>query len=117
MKTWGQSILAIAMLIGMAAGAAPSVDGEIIRIPVPALSEERRKMMVKRVADITENGKTAIRQIRRETNDSVKALEKEHKISEDQMHTSLDEIQTITDEYVEKMDKMKDSKEKELMTI
>ncbi len=98
-------------------GLNPSNDGEIIRIPVPALNEERRKLMVKHIAEITENGKTALRNIRRDSNDKLKELEKKHSISEDQLHTSLDEVQEITDDKIKKLESLKESKEKELMTI
>ncbi len=98
-------------------GLNPVNDGEIIRIPVPALNEERRKKMVKQIAQLSENGKTAIRHIRRDTNDKLKALESDHSISEDQLHTSLDEVQEMTDENIKKLDVIKELKEKELMTV
>jgi ribosome recycling factor len=93
----------------------PSNDGEIIRLPIPPLSEERRKALVKRVGEIMEQGKTALRNIRRETNDAVKALQKEKKISEDQMHTSLNEIQEMLDERVKKLEEIHEAKEKEIL--
>ncbi|UCF81162.1 MAG: ribosome recycling factor [Acidobacteriota bacterium] len=93
----------------------PSNDGEIIRLPIPPLSEERRKALVKRVGEIMEQGKTALRNIRREANDAVKALQKEKKISEDQMHTSLNEIQEMLDERVKKLEEIHEAKEKEIL--
>ncbi len=93
----------------------PSNDGEIIRLPIPPLSEERRKTLVKRVGEIMEQGKTALRNIRRETNDAVKILQKEKKISEDQMHASLKEIQGMLDNRVKKLEEIHEAKEKEIL--
>ena len=93
----------------------PSNDGEVIRLPIPPLSEERRKALVKRVGEIMEQGKTALRNIRREINDAVKALQKEKKISEDQMHASLKEIQETLNERTKKLEEIQKAKEKEIL--
>jgi len=96
-------------------GINPINDGNIIRIPIPALTEERRKELVKLVKRFGEEGKIAIRNIRREANELLKNLEKEGKISEDNCKRSLDNIQELTDDYIEKIDKMLERKEKDVL--
>jgi ribosome recycling factor len=96
-------------------GLTPSNDGSIIRITVPQLTEERRKEYVKQAHKIGENAKNTIRGIRRDINDNLKKLEKSKEISQDQMHTSMDEIQKITDAEVAKVDKLVKEKESEIL--
>ncbi len=98
-------------------GLNPANDGKIIRIPIPPLTEERRKQLIKKVSQTGEEGKTAIRQIRRDGNEEVKVLEKEKKISQDEEHRGYDEIQKITDTFVGKIDDLVKSKSKELMEL
>ena len=98
-------------------GLNPSNDGKVIRIPIPPLTEERRKQFVKKVRSMGEDSKTAIRQIRRDANEEIKALEKESGISEDDAHRSLDEIQKLTDKYTGAIDDLCKNKETELMEI
>jgi len=98
-------------------GLNPQVDGQIIRIPIPPLSEERRKELVKHVKDIGENGKIAMRNIRRDSNDELKKAEKDKEISEDNMHNGLKEIQDLLDKYTEIIDGLVADKEKEMMEI
>lgn len=98
-------------------GYTPNNDGNMIRIVIPPLTEERRREYVKQAHSLGENTKTAIRNVRREINDGLKKLEKSKEISQDQMHTGLDEIQKITDGKVGEVDKMVKDKEQEIMTI
>lgn len=96
-------------------GVTPMNDGRIIRIPVPELSEERRKEMVKISGRNAEEQRVTIRNIRREANDSVKSLEKSGDITEDDRDLSLAEIQKLTDKYVNEIDDMLAAKEKEIL--
>ncbi|HXV77445.1 MAG TPA: ribosome recycling factor [Candidatus Polarisedimenticolaceae bacterium] len=98
-------------------GLNPSNDGKIVRIPIPPLTEERRKQLVKRVRALGEEAKTAIRQIRRDANEEIKKLEKDSAISEDAARRHLDEIQKTTDRHTDKIDGLCKDKEKELMEI
>lgn len=98
-------------------GLNPSSQGTLIRIPLPPLTEERRKDLVKVVKGEGENGKIAIRNIRRDANSDVKSLNKDKEISDDEMHQAEDEIQKITDKYVKQVDQLLVEKEAELMEI
>jgi len=98
-------------------GVTPSNDGNLIRIPFPALTEDRRKDSVKEIKKFGEEGKIALRNLRREQNDSVKKAEKDKKISEDDSKKFQTEIQNITDSYVKKVDEVISAKEKELLTV
>jgi len=95
----------------------PQNDGKIIRIPVPPLTEERRKEMVKHLHKVLEDHRTAVRNIRRDGNDSIKKALKDKKVTEDEEKRSLDEIQKLTDEEIKKMEEMCKNKEKEVMTV
>jgi len=96
-------------------GLNPNNDGKMIRIPIPSLTEERRKDMARQVGKIAEEHRNAIRQIRRDSNDKLKKLEKSKEISEDQEHTALDEVQKITDEFISKIDDLSSAKEKDIL--
>jgi len=98
-------------------GITPNTAGNVIRLPLPALTEERRKDMTKIVRSEAESAKVAIRNIRRDSNSTLKELEAEKEISEDELHRAEDEIQKITDAHVKIIDGMSDEKEKELMEI
>jgi len=98
-------------------GLTPSSDGKIIRLPIPRLTEERRKELVKVVKKMTEAAKVALRNIRREANDQLKGLEKNKKISQDELHQMMEKIQTATDKYIEKVDAALGVKEKEILEI
>jgi ribosome recycling factor len=98
-------------------GLTPTNDGKIIRIPIPPLTEERRKELVKVIGKIAEKSKVALRNIRREINEKLKELKKNKEISEDEYFSSHDEVQKITDEYIERAEKLFLDKEKELMSI
>jgi ribosome recycling factor len=98
-------------------GLNPQNDGTLIRLPIPALTEERRRDLVKVVKKMAEDAKIAIRNIRREANDRIKKLEKQHEISEDDLHTNQEEIQKATDAFISKVDDVVTDKEKEIMEI
>jgi ribosome recycling factor len=95
----------------------PQNDGKIIRIPVPPLTEERRKEMVKNLHKVLEDHRTAIRNIRRDGNDLIKKAMKDKKITEDEEKKALEEIQRLTDDEIKKMEEMGKNKEKELMQV
>ena len=98
-------------------GLNPQNDGKVIRIPVPALTEERRKEMVKHLNKVLEEHRTAIRNIRRDGNEAIKKAMKDKKISEDEERGSLDQMQKITDDEIKKMEEMFKVKEKEVMQV
>ncbi len=98
-------------------GVTPASDGKMIRINIPRLTEERRKELVKVVRKMAEAAKVAVRNIRREGNDQLKALEKSKKISQDELHQSIDKVQKTTDQFVEKVDGALAAKEKEILEI
>ena len=98
-------------------GLNPMNDGKIIRVPVPSLTEERRKEMVKHLHRVLEEHRTAIRNIRRDGNEAIKKALKDKKITEDQEKRELDEIQKLTDDEIKKMDEMSKGKEKEVMEL
>lgn len=98
-------------------GLNPSNDGKLIRLPVPALNEERRQQMAKQVNEIAEEHRVAIRSIRHNANDMLKKMEKEKEISEDEEHRGFDEVQKLTDEFIGKIDTLGKSKEEEIMSV
>ncbi len=98
-------------------GLNPVNDGKILRITIPPLTEERRKELVKVAKKYTEEGKVAIRNVRRDANDSLKKLEKEKKITEDEYKRAQEDIQKLTDSAVAKADSLFAAKEKEIMEI
>jgi ribosome recycling factor len=98
-------------------GLNPSNDGKLVRIPIPPLTEERRKQLAKQVHEIAEEHRTAIRNIRRDENDKIKKMLKDKAISEDTERDGLDEVQKLTDTYISKIDDLSKSKEHELMSI
>jgi len=98
-------------------GLAPSVDGNIIRLTIPPLNEERRKELVKLVKKEAENGKISIRNTRREMNDLIKKDEKERNISEDECKNYQNKVQILTDEFIKSIDNLLELKEKEIMEV
>jgi len=98
-------------------GVTPVNDGKIIRITIPRLTEERRKELVKVVKKMAEGTKVSIRNLRREANEQLKGLEKNKKISQDQLRQWMDKVQTSTDKYIEKVDSVLSAKEKEILEI
>ncbi len=98
-------------------GLTPNNDGKAIRLNIPQLTEERRKELVKVAHETGEGARNAIRQVRRDGNESVKKLEKAKEVSEDQMHDGLEAIQNLTDTYVGKIEEVLQAKEKEIMEV
>jgi len=98
-------------------GLNPQNDGKMIRIPVPPLTEERRREMVKHLNKILEDHRTAVRNVRRDGNDAIKKAMKDKKITEDEERRALEEIQKLTDDEIKKMEELCKAKEKELMKV
>ena len=98
-------------------GLNPASQGTVIRVPMPVLTEERRRDLVKVVKGEGESGKVAVRNIRRDANSDFKELLKEKEISEDESHGAEDQVQKLTDKYVAEIDKLLEAKEKEMMEI
>lgn len=98
-------------------GLTPMNDGKTIRINIPILTEERRKQLVKLVKKRAEESKVAVRNIRRDSNEELKKLEKEKHLSEDDTKKEHDEIQKITDSFIKKIDEVLEHKEKEIMEV
>ena len=96
-------------------GLNPASDGKVIRIPIPALTEERRKEMSRLVHKYAEEGRNSVRQVRRDANDRLKKLLKEHKISEDDERRALEDVQKITDQHVSLIDDLQKKKDQELL--
>lgn len=98
-------------------GLTPSSDGVLIRLPVPSLTEERRREMVKIVKRMSEDSKISVRNARRDANENLKMLEKEKEITEDDLKRSEKDVQQVTDEFVATIDSIVQSKEQEIMEI
>jgi ribosome recycling factor len=98
-------------------GVNPSNDGKMIRIPIPPLTEERRKDLVKKLHGVAEDHRVAIRNVRRDSNELVKKLSKDKKITEDDDRRAHDEMQKLTDSYMAKLDQAAKAKEKEILDI
>ena len=98
-------------------GLNPMNDGKLVRVPVPALTEERRKEMVKHLHKALEEHRTAVRNIRRDGNDLIKKALKDKKITEDEEHGALEQIQKLTDDEIKKMEELAKGKEKEVLSI
>jgi ribosome recycling factor len=98
-------------------GLNPANDGKIIRVPIPPLTEERRKELVKKLHHVAEDHRVAMRNVRRDANENVKKLAKEKVISEDEDRRAHDEIQKLTDAQIQKLDQAAKAKEKEIMEL
>ncbi len=98
-------------------GLTPSNDGKVVRLSIPQLTEERRKEIAKTVKKMAEECKIKLRNARRDANEELKVLKKNNKISEDEMFTFQQDVQKLTDQYIEKTDKVLAAKEKEIMEI
>jgi ribosome recycling factor len=98
-------------------GLNPVNDGKILRVPIPPLTEERRKDLVKHVHKVLEGHRTAVRNIRRDANEALKKLLKDKAISEDDEKHALDDVQKLTDEFIEKLEGLGKSKEKEILEM
>ncbi|SVB30335.1 uncharacterized protein METZ01_LOCUS183189 [marine metagenome] len=102
-------------IFGSDLGLTPNNDGKIIRLNIPPLTGERRQQLVKIVKKYTEEGKIAIRNIRRDFNDKLKTMEKNHEVSEDEGKKGLEKLQKITDECIKEAEKLSESKEKDIL--
>ncbi|MGI8917379.1 MAG: ribosome recycling factor [Pyrinomonadaceae bacterium] len=98
-------------------GLNPSNDGKLVRIPIPALTEERRKQLARQVHEIAEDHRTAVRNIRRDANERLKKMLKDKTISEDAERDGLDEVQKLTNSYITKIDEFSKSKEHEITSV
>jgi ribosome recycling factor len=118
-QPWDPSLLpAIEKIIRSSdLGLNPVNDGKILKVPIPALTEERRRELVRHLHKVLENHRTAVRNIRRDGNEELKRLLKDKKISEDDEHRGLEEIQKLTDETMEKLESVGKSKEREILEM
>lgn len=98
-------------------GLNPQSDGKLIRVPIPPMTEERRREVVKHVNKVLEEHRTAVRNIRREGNDAVKKLAKDKKVSEDEEKRALEEVQKLTDDEIQRMEELSAKKEAEIMQV
>ena len=104
-------------IIGANLGMTPSNDGKIIRLPVPALNEERRRQLAKQVHEFAEEHRVALRNIRHHANDTLKKMLKDKTVSEDEERAGLDEVQKLTNSYVGKIDELAKHKEQDIMNV
>lgn len=118
-QPWDPSVVgAVTKAINAAnIGITPIADGKLVRIPIPELNEERRKELNKLVKKMAEDGRIAIRNIRRETNDEIKKMQKKGEISEDEMYRYEEKVQKVTDDQIEEIDGILVHKEKEIMEV
>lgn len=116
---WDQSVLKAieSAIVKSDLGMNPQNDGKVIRLKVPELTEERRKEMVKNLKKTVEDARVAIRMARRDANELIKKAQKDKAASEDEAKRGETDIQKLTDEYIKKVDKIAEDKEKELMTV
>jgi ribosome recycling factor len=98
-------------------GLNPSNDGKLVRVPIPPLTEERRKQLAKQLHDVAEDHRTAVRNTRRDGNERLKKMLKDKQISEDAERDALQEIQKLTDGYISKIDELLKSKEQEITNV
>jgi ribosome recycling factor len=96
-------------------GLNPSNDGKVIRVPIPALTEDRRKELSRHVHKLAEDGRNSVRLVRRDANDRLKKLMKDHKISEDDEKKGLDEVQKLTDQHITQVDELQKKKDLDLL--
>jgi ribosome recycling factor len=118
-QVWDKSMVhAVEKAIaGSSLGLSPSTEGQVLRLRIPELNEERRRDLVKVAHKYAEAARIAVRHVRRDGIDVLKKLEKEHKISEDEQKRSSDQVQKTTDEIIAEVDKMLAAKEKEILTV
>ena len=118
-QPWDPSILADIekAILKSDLGLNPVNDGKSIRLPIPPLTTERRKELVKLVKKMGEEGKVALRNLRREANEDLKEMKKEKLLSEDEAHRAQEEVQKVTDEFIKKVDTQTAEKEKEIMSF
>lgn len=116
-QPWDPTLLAVLEKVIRSSdlGLNPVNDGKILRVPIPPLTEERRKELVKHVHKVLENHRTAVRNVRRDANEELKRLLKDKKISEDDERRGLESIQKLTDEFMERLEEQEKSKEAEIL--
>ena len=119
LQPWDASQIAVIEKAIRAAdlGLNPSNDGKLIRVPIPPLTEERRKELVKKLNHVAEEHRVSLRNIRRDSNENLKKLLKDKLISEDEDRRAHDEVQKLTDSYIQKLDQAAKSKEKEILEL
>ncbi|HYV84027.1 MAG TPA: ribosome recycling factor [Pyrinomonadaceae bacterium] len=98
-------------------GLNPSNDGKLVRVPIPPLTEERRRQLAKQIHDVAEDHRTAVRNVRRDANDRLKKMLKDKTISEDAERDALAEVQRLTDSHIGKIDELAKSKEQEILSV
>lgn len=118
-QPWEKSLTAEIEKAIMAAdlGLNPQNDGVMIRIPIPPLTDERRKELIRHVHQLAEEGRVGVRNVRRDANDQIKKAEKDHELSEDNAKRAIDNVQEMTDKYVKMIDEASDAKEKDIMEV
>lgn len=118
-QPWDKTLLPVVERAIMTAelGLNPSNDGSVVRVPIPTLTEERRREMVRLLHKLAEEGRVAVRHARQEANKDIKARQGEHEISEDDAHREMDEVQKLTDQYIARIDDLLKSKEEEVMEV
>ncbi len=118
-QPWDPSLLSVIEKVIRSSdlGLNPVNDGKILKVPIPPLTEERRKELVKHLHKVMENHRTAVRNIRRDANEALKKLLKDKKISEDDERRGLEEVQKLTDEFMEKLEGQAKSKEREILEM
>lgn len=118
-QPWDKGLLGMVEKAIMAAdlGLNPSNDGNLIRVPIPTLNEERRKELVRMLHKVAEEGRVSVRHARQEANKQIKQQEHDHEVSEDEARRMLDEIQELTDSFITKIDELLQSKEDEVMEV
>ena len=119
LSPWDNSIISNIEKVILSAnlGITPQNDGKIVRLPIPTLTEEGRKNIVKKAKKLSEDAKISIRNVRREANETIKKLKKNSEISEDEEKNILKKIQDISDNYINKIDSASNNKQKEIMSI
>jgi len=118
-QPWDRNLLGAIEKAILAAnlGLTPNNDGRVIRLNIPALTEERRKELVKVAHKMAEEGRVAVRNVRRSANEEIKATEKRHEISEDEREKTIQDVQKLTDERIAEIDKHLAAKEKEILEV
>lgn len=118
-QPWEKSLTAEIEKAIMAAdlGLNPNNDGVMIRVPIPALTDERRKELIRHMHKVAEDGRIGIRNVRRDANDQLKKAEKDHEISEDNLKRATDNVQEMTDKYIKEIDDAVKLKEDDIMTV
>jgi len=118
-QPWDKSVIGMIekSILASDLGLTPSNDGNVIRIPIPKLTEERRVMLVKHLHKLAEGGRVAVRQVRRDTNAEIKDREKQGDLSEDLAHKMLDEVQELTNNYIKEIEARLKDKEEEVLEV